>query len=225
MLPLLALILIVPFFSSPALAQAPPSVLIKTEHYIDALLQLENRITNNESLQISDDCTKVKLSETIAAIAGVPLWIVTPPTEQVEFRWVHGIDRCGCVDGDDYANGYNDFDYAWKLRVPASRLISLEYAQACLGGSDSIDVFVSALLEGPWVKIFAIKVPAYCRYSWNPAEPYYINLPISLVPNTDYWLRLVSRYYSIDIFKLNVIAQEPIGTETSSWGAIKQIYR
>lgn len=224
MLVLIALALSILPLSCPAFAQAPASVFITTEHYAEsALTLLANQVISPEGILINDDHVKIVLSEDMMAKLVVPKWIVTPSaTEQYEFYTVHGIDRCGCPDGDSKGNGYNDFRVAWKLYVPESGLINLQYAQACLGGRDSVDVFVSASLDGPWVKILAIKTPIYCSY----AGPYTINLfAAGLVKGTDYWLELVSRYYSVDVFRLKIEAQEPISTQSTSWGKIKEIYR
>lgn len=230
-LEIFVILAIIALFVSPVLAQAPESVLIKTEHYIQDIqniLPLLTRIANYETkgtVMIGDALVVIALTESMKEMAGIPKWIVTPPTEEVEIRWVHGISQCGCPDGDDNANGYNDFDYAWKLKVPKSGLISLEYAQACLGG-DSIEVFVGANSSGPWTKAFTIDIASYCYYSWNPEQPYFIDLKeLGLNPETDYYLRVYSRLTSLDIFNIKITAQEEIGVESSSWGKIKTIYR
>jgi len=199
-------------------AQAPESVLIRTEHYIqDAAPPSSNSSDIKVYLDSEDDLLKSK--------SGKPKWIRQPECEETEFYWVHGISRCGCEDGDDNANGYSDFDYAWKLGVPASGEISLQYAQACCGG-DSVEVFISSSLSGPWTKILNIEICSYCRYIGNPEQPYYIDLTAAgLSPESEYYLRLLSGPDSIDIFKLEITAQAEIDVDESSWGAVKSIYR
>ncbi|MDZ7798942.1 MAG: hypothetical protein U5L76_05090 [Patescibacteria group bacterium] len=214
---LLAFVILLLGFSwfSAVKAQAPESVLIRTEHYIQDAAPPSS---NFSDIKIHLDSEKDLLK------SGKPKWIRQPECEETEFYWVHGISRCGCDDGDDNGNGYSDFDYAWKLKVPSSGKISLQYAQACCGG-DSVEIFVSSSVSGPWTKIFTIEICSYCSYSWNSEQPYYIDLTAAgLSPESEYYLRVLSGPDSIDIFKLEITAQAEINVQESSWGAVKSIY-